>query len=303
MEHGMTAQRERFVRLLTELAPGEGVSPAPLPGVRFMKSSRPHPRGPAVYEPCVIIIGQGRKIGHLGGEVYTYDPGNYLVLSVPLPFECETQASPEEPLLGLSVPVEPAVLGELLLELDESEPSGGAVPRTNVPRGIASTPLTPDLLGAAVRLLESLRSPAESRILGPQAVREIVFRVLQGGQGGALRALAARNGSFGQIAKVLKKIHADCAANLSVETMARDAGMSLSAFHHNFKAVTSASPLSYVKTLRLHKARVLMVQDGLNASTAAGQVGYASPSQFSREFKRFFGASPAEEVQKLRRTV
>lgn len=295
MEQSVKGRQQRLAELLEELAPDEGLTTSLLPEVRFMKSLRPNPRAPVIYEPSIVIVGQGRKIGYLGDQVYTYDAHNYLVLSVPLPFECECQAEPDEPFLAFSVRVESALLADLLLEMDEPGPGGGVLPR-----GMYSTPLTEDLLGVAVRLLESLRSPVESRVLGKQAIREIVFRVLQGEQGGSLRALAARHGSFGQIAKVLKRIHTDYQAALDVETLAGDAGMSVSSFHHNFKAVTSTSPLQYLKNLRLHKARMLMAQDGLNASMAASQVGYASPSQFSREFKRFFGSSPVEEVQKLR---
>lgn len=296
----VTRQQQRFKELLARLAPGEGVNPARASGVRFMKSTRSNPRSPVIYDPSIIIVGQGRKIGHLGGEVYHYDPYNYLVLSVPLPFECETQASPQEPLLALSLSVDQAMLGELLLEMDETGPAEMIAPHRTVPRGIYSTPLTEDLLDAGVRLLECLGNDMDSRILAPQVVREIVFRVLQGEQGGALRALVAHNGSFSQIAKTLKRMHSDYATSLDVETLAREVGMSVSAFHHNFKSVTSASPLNYLKTLRLHKARMFMIQDGMNASTAAGRVGYGSASQFSREFKRFFGASPLEEVQKMR---
>ena len=192
----------------------------------------------------------------------------------------------------MAITVEPTVLGELLLEMEQAGQGESFPPRGAVPSGIYSTPLTEGLLDAGVRLLECLRSPVDCRVLGPQVVREIVFRVLQGERGGALRALAARNGSFSQIARALKRLHADYAQPWDVERMAREVGMSVSAFHHNFKAVTSASPLNYLKTLRLHKARMFMLQDGLNASTAASSVGYASPSQFSREFKRFFGSTP-----------
>lgn len=294
MEQTATDQG-RLARLLGELARNEGLSPSLLPEVRFMKSLRSNPRGPVVYEPSIVIVGQGRKIGYLGDEVYTYDAHNYLVLSVPLPFECECQAEPGRPFLAFSVSVDSVLLADLLLEMDDPGPAGSALPR-----GIYSTPLTGELMGAAERLLECLRSPTESRVLGRQVVREIVFRVLQGEQGGALRALAARHGSFSQIAKVLKRIHTDYPKALDIETLAGDAGMSVSSFHHSFKAVTSTSPLQYLKNLRLHKARMFMAQDGLNASMAASRVGYASPSQFSREFKRFFGSSPMEEVQKLR---
>ncbi len=298
-EH-ISRQRARFQELLRRLAREDGVLDTPLAGVRLMRASGPRARGSVIYEPSIVIVGQGRKIGYLGGEVYHYDAYNYLVLSVPLPFECETQATAQEPLLALSVGVDAVVLGELLLALNEAGPAQAPPARPAVPRGICSNPLTEDLLDAALRLLECLGSATDCRILGPQLVREIVYRVLQGQQGGTLRALAAQNGNFSQIARSLKRIHTDYAASLDVETLAREVGMSVSAFHHNFKAVTSASPLRYLKTLRLHKARLLMLQGGVNASVAAGQVGYVSASQFSREFKRLFGNSPLEEVQQLR---
>jgi len=151
-----------------------------------------------------------------------------------------------------------------------------------------------------VRLLESLQAPLDCRVLGPQIVREICYRVLCGEQSGALRAVAARRGHFSQISKVLRRIHADYAAALDVESLAREASMSVSTFHQNFRDVTSTSPLQYIKSIRLHKARMLMAQEGLNASVAARQVGYESSSQFSREFKRFFGDTPVEQAAKMR---
>jgi AraC-like DNA-binding protein len=137
-------------------------------------------------------------------------------------------------------------------------------------------------------------------MLGRQTVREIVYRVLCGEQGGALRALASRDEHFGGIARVLKHIHTDCSTPLNVESMARQARMSVAAFHHNFKLVTASSPLQYLKRIRLDKARRLMAHDGYNASTAARAVGYESPSQFSREFKRLFGMTPVEEAKQVR---
>ena len=131
-------------------------------------------------------------------------------------------------------------------------------------------------------------------------MREIIYRVLYGEQGGALRALAVRHGRFSQIARVLRRIHTEYDKELDIEFLAGEANMSISTFHHNFKAVTSSSPLQYLKNIRLHKALMLMVRDGLNAGTAAGKVGYESASQFSREFKRYFGNTPADEAAKLR---
>jgi AraC-like DNA-binding protein len=285
----------RLVDLLGALAIKEGFSLSNLSGVKFIRSNKSFPRMPVVYEPCIVIVGQGRKIGYLGEQVYIYDPFNYLVLSVPLPFECETQASPEEPYLAVSVRVDPVTVGELLIEMDDDSGVGRALPR-----GICSTPLTDELISATVRLLECLKTQLDSRILGPHIIREIIYRVLNGEQGGALRELAVRHSRFGQIARVLRRIHTEYDKELNIEFLAGEANMSISTFHHNFKSVTSESPLRYLKNIRLHKALMLMVRDGLNASAAAGKVGYESASQFSREFKRYFGNSPADESAKLR---
>lgn len=279
----------RLACLLEKLAPTEGITATAVPQVRLLRADRPHPREPIVYEPCIIIVGQGRKRVFLGEREYCYDPNNYMVLSLPMPLECVTEATPAQPFLALSVKVEPAMLGELLMEMEDGAPAPGLI------GAMCSTPLTEDLSCAAERLLECLTSPLDSRILGRDIVREITYRVLCGEQGDALRALAARHSRFGQIARVLRRVHQDYASDLDIETLAREANMSVSNFHHNFKAITASSPLQYLKSIRLHKARILMLQDGLNASSAAARVGYTSLSQFSREFKRFFGASPAND--------
>jgi AraC-like DNA-binding protein len=289
--------RSRMAELLDALAVREGLHATAVPGVQLARDSQPSPRKPVLYEPMILFIGQGRKRGYLGGEVLHYDAGHYLALSVPVPVECEVDASPDEPLLALKIAVEPTLLAEILVNLDEPPREG------HVPRGIDASPLTPELGEAVVRLLECLRRPADSRILGPQTVREIVYRVLQdegGGAGAALRALAARNDRFMRIARVLQQIHTDSALSPSIEDLARRANMSVSTFHHNFKAVTATSPLQYLKSIRLHRARLLMVNAGHNASTAAVAVGYESASQFGREFKHFFGRPPAEEAAHIR---
>lgn len=287
--------RERLSTLLEEVAVHEGTQQTPIEGVEVTRISWSLPRVPVVYQPKILIVGRGRKRAYLGGEVYQYDAYNYLVLSVPLPAECETEASPDEPLLLLAINVEPTMLGEMLLEMDELAREVGPTPR-----GISSSPMSEELAGPVIRLLESLKNPLDSRMLGRQTVREIVYRVLQGEQGGALRALASRDDHFARIARVLRQIHADSASPLSVEEMARKAGMSVAAFHHYFKLVTASSPLQYLKRIRLDQARRLMAHDGYNASTAARAVGYESASQFSREFKRLFGVTPVEEAEQTR---
>ena len=166
--------------------------------------------------------------------------------------------------------------------------------------GINSATLSDEILCAAERLLDVMERPLEARILGKQIIREMLFYVLTGPRGGALLALVSRQTHFSQISRVLKRIESQYTENLSVDQLAAEANMSLSAFHHNFKSVTSTSPLQYLKTYRLHKARMMMVHDGLKASAAAMQVGYESASQFSREFKRYFGITPGEDAARLR---
>ena len=281
--------------LLADLAVGEGFSGSRLPGVKFMRSTEYVPPMPITYEPSIVIIAQGRKAGRLGAKTFIYDANNYLVLTAPLPFECETFGARENPLLGLSISVTPALVAELLVQIEH--PPADADAR---PQAIESTPVDAALSGAAVRLLEALQSSDDARILGPQIVREITYRVLTGPLGANLRGLAAPQSHFGQITRVLNRLHKDYAGSHDIDGLAREAGMSVSTFHAHFKRVTASSPLQYLKTIRLHKARTLMVHDGLGAAAAAIKVGYESASQFSREFKRHFGGSPAEVAAQSR---
>jgi AraC-like DNA-binding protein len=245
-----------------------------------------------------VIIGQGRKIGYLGAKRFVYDANHYLVLSVPLPFECETEGTRNAPLLGVSIGVAPAVISELLMQIEQTTPSNGSPPQA-----VQVGTLDDWLKDSAARLLEALCSPNDTRVLGPQIVREITYRVLLGPLGHNLRSLAAPDSHFGQISRVLNRIHSAPARPYDLGELARQAGMSISTFHAHFKAVTSSSPLQYLKNIRLHKARMLMVHDGVNAGTAASRVGYESQSQFSREFKRLFGNSPATEASLLRESL
>lgn len=283
----------RLVTLLDALATEEGANPTSLSGVKFYRISRPLPRHAAVYEPWIIIIAQGSKRVYFGGDVYIYDADNYLVTAVPMPAECEIpRASAADPYLSLTISVDPVMIGELLLEM-EAEPQN----TQSVPRGLYASPLTQPLKDAAVRLLDCLQSPNDSKVLGPQFVREIVYRVLQGERGEALRALAARDTHFGRISRVLDHLHRNYAKAIAVESLAHQARMSPSTFYQKFKAVTTMSPLQYLKSVRLGKACLLMVQDGYTASAAAFAVGYESAPQFSREYKRLFGVSPGQDAR------
>jgi len=292
----LLAARQKMTDLLAQHASRDGIHQTMLDDVSLMRATHALPRMPVLYEPGIVIVGQGRKLGYLGDQVYTYDAHNYLVLSVPLPFECKTEASPGKPMLAIKIHVNLGAVAELLMKLDEPHRSENVA----IPQGMFSTPLDGVLTHAVVRLLEAMNDPADARILGPQIIREIIYRVLRGQQGGALRAAAALHSRFGQVNRALQRIHADYSRDLTIQELADAAGMSPSAFHQNFKSVTSNSPLQYLKTIRLHKARMLMVHEGLRAGVAADRVGYQSQSQFSREFKRLFGLSPVEETESVR---
>lgn len=282
------------IALLKQLAPKEGYTLSMLDGVRFMRADHPLPRTPVLYEPSIVIVCQGRKRGFLGAESFVYDAHHYLVLSVPLPFSTETEASEAEPMLAVSLRLDMATIADLVLTLDQDR-----VPEIAAPAGIISTPLDEELENASLRLLKALAHPIDARILGPAIVREICFRVLRGEQGAVLRAALRQTGQFGRIARALQRIHADFAEALDVRLLAEEVGMSLPAFHAHFKAVTHTSPIQYLKSIRLHQARLLMIRDDLTAASASAKVGYESPSQFSREFRRFFGRSPGDEKRTM----
>ncbi len=265
-------------------------------GVRFFKSSQHIPRRPLVYEPGICIIVQGHKVGFLGGEVFHYDADNYLVTSVTMPFECETFASPEEPLLGIYIDVNFEDLHNLIGKVRVHDPVVGH-DQNSLHRGIGPALLDGVMKDAVYRLVRCLQSEVEKQILGPGVVKEILYRALSGSQAPVLYSLANQNGNFAQISRALKIMQSNFTEKFDVEHLASVANMSSSTFHKAFKEVTSESPLQYLKKLRLNRARYLMIQESTKAYIAAYEVGYESPSQFSREFKRYFGLSPAEALK------
>lgn len=287
----MENKKRKMVELLEQRLPEEGIFTASINGVKLYRVEKSFNRKPASYNSEIIIIVQGEKRVYLGDTVYTYNPSRYLVLPVPLPVECEAVISSDGPLLGIAVKVDPLIVGEILLELDDTHP-----PADDLHRGIYSALMTEGIADTALRLLEALSSPEDGRILGPMIIREMIYRVLCGENGEALQALAYRDRKFFQIAKVLNKIHQAYHQNHDIRSLAMEAGMSISSFHTSFKAVTDASPLQYIKSVKLHKARELMTLEGVNACNASLRVGYESSSQFNREYKRLFGITPAKDA-------
>lgn len=285
----------QMAALLQQLAPHEGYTRSLLDGVRFMRADRPLGRTPALYESSIVIVCQGRKRGYLADQVYHYDAQHYLVLSVPLPFSTETEASPDEPLLAIAVRLDMTVVTDLIMALE-----GRNVLPPTAPKGIVSTPLDTTLADTTLRLLQALTSPMEAEVLGSAIVRELCYRVLVGEQGGAIVAALASHSHFGRISRALRRVHDDFAERLDVDLLAREAGLSVPAFHAHFKAITRTSPIQYIKSVRLHQSRLLMIRDGLTAAAAAARVGYESPSQFNREFKRLFGRTPGTEAREMK---
>lgn len=282
---------------LMRFAPAEGLNETPWPGLVLFRADDPATRIPVVYEPCVCFVAHGRKQVHVAGEVITYDPLHYLVVGVPLPVEAEiVEASADEPFISLKLNIDVSILSELLLD---TKPGSGS---DEASRAIYASRMNRDLSGAVVRLLRALHSTDDARVLAPLAVRELLYHILAGEQGERLRSVAIRDSRAHRIASVLRFMQENFSRPLNVDELAGQASMSASTFHHNFKSMTSLPPLQYLKMIRLHQARLLMLNDGLGAGEAAHAVGYNSPSQFTREFKRLFGTSPLRERKRLQDT-
>lgn len=290
----MSKKSRELINLFDKIMPEDDARETSIPGLRIFRISEPVQRKPMSYEPQIIILAQGRKKIFLGEESYLYDPLNYVVLSVPLPLECLVETPDNEPVLGISILVDPVSIGEILLE-EESIRKDGLEP----PRGIYSAPLQEAMLDATHRLLQALASQRDARILGPMIVREILYRALCEEHGWALQAIALQNRGFFQITRILNRIQKSYNSHMDIKSLARAAGMSPTSFHNSFKHITGSSPLQYIKNIRLHKARELMSREGMNAYSAALRVGYESPSQFNREYKRLFGATPARDAVTL----
>lgn len=288
------ASRQDMIALLLKLAPEEGYNLSPLADVRFLRSNRPLSLTPVLYDPGIVVVCQGCKTGYLGKQAYVYDANHYLAVSVPVPFTMQTEASEEEPLLAIYFRLDFSVLAELLLQMGEHAGLDAE------PRGMFATAMDVRMSASVQRFLQAMDDPLEARILGPALVKEIYLRVLTGEQGPSMRAALRNVGQFGKVARAIRRIHLCYADKLAVEDLAAEAGMSVPSFHAHFREVTSTSPMQYLKSTRLHQARLLMARQGLTAAAACAAVGYESSSQFSREFKRLFGRTTSAEVERMK---
>ncbi|MGO2353487.1 MAG: AraC family transcriptional regulator [Marinomonas foliarum] len=279
-----------LVDLIKPLVSSEGFSDTLIANVRLMKCAKSLPRIPLIYSPGLTIIVQGRKIGYLGDREIHYNSGHYLVQTLPLPFECETFASEDEPLLGVSIDIDPVLLSELVSVSSENDLKLSV---SHFP--MSSVSMSDEMIESVSRLIKALYDPNTAKIMGPSRVREVVFEALQSSQGDALRALVLNQGRFSLIVNSLKQLHQQLDQEVRVEQLAEDANMSVSSFHHHFKNIAGSSPLQYLKRLRLLKAQMLLNRGHLNVSQISLEVGYKSIHQFSRDYKRYFGAPPTKD--------
>jgi AraC-like DNA-binding protein len=285
-------QRRRFVDALERFASAEV---PPWPGLRCFRSTCPTSPNPTVYSPSICIVAQGAKQATLGDRVFRYDPFHYLVITAPMPVSAKViEASAEAPYLSMALDVDTSAIHELLLEMDDV--ATDTAKTTDDPNPLRVSRLDSRLLDAVLRLLDALEDPMDRKILAPTAMREIVYLALLRDQGYLLRLAARRDGRSPGVDRALSYIRHHLDERIDVPTIAREAGMSTSSLHHSFKSATALTPIQYLKRMRLHRARQLMVDEGCLAAEAAFRVGYESPSQFSREFKRLFGQSPRRYV-------
>ncbi|MEM9069517.1 MAG: AraC family transcriptional regulator [Myxococcota bacterium] len=278
------------------IARGPGTHDTFWPGLRLVHVTSPMERTSMVYDACVCFVARGNKRVHLGGRTYRYDPMHYLVVSLPLPVEAEiVHATPEDPLLALVLHVDVGEVGQLLLEMEEPD----AI-QAHAQPGVYVSAVHDELAEAMTRMVAVASDPTRARVLGPGVMREVLFHLLRGEQGAQLTQLAVNGGAGRGVARVVRHLQRHFDEPTDVEHLARMVGMSASTLHRSFKEVTSLTPIQYLKKVRLHRARLLMLSDGLNAGEAAFRVGYQSQSQFTREFKRLFGTTPTQALRDMR---
>lgn len=279
--------------LILRHGPEEGLAGTVMRRLQLIRANGPTMPIPSVYEASLCLIAQGSKRVSLAGRSVTYDPYSYLLVSLDLPLVGHIlEASPDAPYLCAKIDIDHGALAELIMA------EGTAAPRADLP-ALAVYPSDPDLVDAACRLVALLDQPASIPVLAPLVEREILYRLLTGPHGPSLRQMAVVDSRISQVGRAIAKIRGEFSEQLRVDEIAAAAGMSASSLHEHFKSVTRMTPLEYQKQLRLQEARRLMLAQGMSAGNAGFAVGYDSPSQFSREYHRLFGAPPRRDIERL----
>ncbi len=291
-----------LVTLMERLLPADGAYHCPIAGLLLHRLSAPSPPVHGVQKPTFCLAVQGTKSAVLGEDVHLHDPACYLLVSADLPITAQiVEATPNTPYLGFCLDLDLRLIGAMLMEMD-----GLALPAAENRSLACSLSLSrtdAPLLDAVLRLLCLLDTPADIPMLAPLALREIFYHLLTGEQGARLRQLSVNNSLTQRVSRAIHWLQQHHAEPLRIDALADEVCMSVSGLHHHFKAVTALSPLQYQKHLRLQEARRLMLDGTLDAATAGYRVGYQSPSQFSREYRRLFGAPPRQDLARLRGTA
>jgi len=292
------ANRDELVEHIARAIREDGTV-APLKGLRLYRSSVHTELLPSVIDPALCVVAQGSKEFFLGDERYLYDPDHYLLATVELPLVGHViKASKERPYLSLRLELDPILVGSVMID------SGYTAPPNQIDaKAINVSKLDSGLLDAVVRLVRLIDTPTEARILAPLVTREIIYRLLIGKQGDRLRHIAVLGGYTPHIARAIEQLRKNFDQPLRIDDIAREIGMSVSGFHHHFKAVTAMSPLQFQKQMRLQEARQLMLGEGLDAASAGYRVGYNDASHFNREYKKLFGVPPIHDVERLRQAA
>lgn len=269
----------------------EGPGPLLPPGLQLIGSTAVTEAQQLVYEPMLCIILEGAKNTTLGAETHTYRAGQYLVVSADLPVSGQVIAAPY---LAVGIPLDPAMIADLLAE------TGGAAPETAPVRALAVSDMDEDLIDTVARLVRLLDRPHEAAVLAPMIRRELMWRLLTGERADMMRQIGSADGRLEQVRKAIRWLRRHYAEPMRIERLAEVAGMSETSLHRHFKAVTAMSPLQYQKQVRLQEARNLLLSRGRDMAAIGFAVGYDSPSQFSREYSRLFGQPPGRDLERLR---
>jgi AraC-like DNA-binding protein len=282
--------KQKILNKVNKLFKNDGIHDTLLNGVKIYTTSKYDPLSPFIYDVCLILVLQGKKIGHLSQNTLVYDSKNYLVVPTTLPLECETYASKEEPFIGLIISIDKKMMYEIIDCVSKKE----AINSKKNSIGIFSDVVTEEIEDLTLRLLNILQSKEESKILGESLLKELFYRIAVGENSNFLHKMFLDNNNEAKIARALKIIHTLCETNLDIPNLARQEDMSVSSFHTHFKKVTSHTPLQYIKKIRLNKAKDLIAKHNYQVVDAAYEMGYDSASQFSRDFKSYFGYPPKD---------
>ena len=293
------ALRGELVRLLDRRTGSDGMHETAIPELKLYRFSRPSEPLHVLYEPAVFVVVQGRKHVTLGDETYVYDRSQYLTVSMDLPVVGRVvEASPEEPYLCMTLTVDARDLAALIVETRRQLPRDD-----HNGRALYVSPLRAPLLESFLRLVRLLDATEDIQVLAPLILREIDYRLLQSEQFGRLAQIAIGDGRLRRVSGAIAWIKEHFAEPLQIEALAKHVNMSPSALHHHFKAVTAMSPIQYQKRLRLQEARRRLLSGAPSAEAVAYDVGYASASQFSREYTRLFGQPPRRDAEQVREAV